>query len=310
MQSADGDDYVRLTAGGVEASSLTAPDVAPRYSGKAIINIKPTATADEIATGNYFRSLADACEALSRKWLDKNVSISLAAGMVDYGELTLQGVYGSGSIRITGNSANRAKLKGRMRIGYVGVPVEITYLDIDVPTGADIAKGSAIYAYGGAQVDVRYCEINGQGVSNSNTVGAFAENSAKIQIRDCALYNLQRPLYASVLSTIFGRANKGNSTVCVNGGIMMLEGTQPCGSATWDATKYLAGQVFTQNVTVDQGDYPSAPPSQPTTATYTLTHSDSYAGSWTRHSDSMSRTRLPSMNLPLQKSKLLWGCKT
>ena len=285
MQSADGDDYVRLTAGGVEASSLTAPDVAPRYSGKTIINIKPTATADEIATGNYFRSLVDACEALSRKWLDKNVSISLAAGMVDYGEAVLQGVYGHGSIRITGNGTNHAKLKGRVRVEYVGVPVEITYLDIDVPTGADVAKGAAVYACGGTQVDVRYCEINGQGVSGSNTVGAFAENSAKIQIRDCELYNLQRPLYASVLSTIFGRANKGNSTVCVNGGIMMLEGTQPCASTTWTATKYLAGQVFTQNVTVDQGDYPSAPPAQPTTATYTLTHSDSYAGGWARFPD-------------------------
>lgn len=285
MQSADGDDYVRLTAGGVEASSLTAPDVAPRYSGKAIINIKPAATENEIATGNYFRSLVDACEALSRKWLDKNVSISLAAGMVDYGEAVLQGVYGHGSIRITGNGTNHAKLKGRVRVEYVGVPVEITYLDIDVPTGADVAKGAAVYACGGTQVDVRYCEINGQGVSGSNTVGVFAENSAKIRARNCELYNLQRPIYASTLGMIFGQANKGNSTVCVNGGMMMLEGTQPCASTTWTATKYLAGQVFVQNVTVDQGDYPSAVPSQPTTATYTLTHSDSYAGSWTRHSD-------------------------
>lgn len=248
---------------GVYGQSIIAPNITQRYTGPTILYVDPAATETQIAAGNYFRSLADACATLRDRYLGYNVTVNLAAGMTEYGTVSLQGTMGYGSVTIEGASTGPAKLKGKLGLYSLAIRLYISYLDIDASLdyGVDV-KGCASY------VSLDHCVLNGRGTGVSGHYGVNAETGAKVRVTNCAIYNFARPIYANNTCMVSGVDNKGNSTVCASGAIMMLSGKQPCGSTAWTATQYGGGQVFAQSVTVDQGDYPSAPPAQPTTKTY------------------------------------------
>ena len=256
---------------GVYGQSIIAPNITQKYTGPTTLYVDPAATETQMAAGNYFRSLADACATLRDRYLGYNVTVNLAAGMTEYGTVSLQGTMGYGSVTINGASTGPAKLKGNLQLYSLAIRLSISYLDIDAPSGYGVdVKGCASY------VSLSNCVLNGSASGASTHYGVNAETGAKVNVADCAIYNFTRPIYANKTCMVSGNNNKGNSTVCANGAIMMLSGTQPCGSTTWTATKYGGGQVFPQDVTVDQGDYPTAA-TAPTTKTYYATTTRTYS---------------------------------
>lgn len=269
---------------GVYGQSIIAPNIMQKYTGSETLYVDPAATAAQMADGNYFRSLADACKAVNNKWLPNDVTINLAAGMTEYGTVMIRGIAGGGILKITGNSTNPAKLVGKLAIYSMGVRLEIKYLNTETASGESVhIKG------GGAYVTLDHCELNGSASGAGTLRGIMIEEGARVGVTNCAIYNFTRPIYANVLAMVYGKNNKGNATVAANGSIMMLTGTQPCGSTTWTASAWEGGQVFAQGVTVDQGDYPSAAPAQPTTQTYyaSTTHTYSPKTGWATSNDAV-----------------------
>lgn len=259
---------------GAQMQSLTAPDVTPRYKGPATLYVNPSATAAQIAAGNYYRSLADALAALHEKWVDRAVRINLAAGMVEYGTLSMSGVSGGNWIYITGDSAKPAKLVGRLNLYYNTSPVEITYLDVD-------SDGIGFNVAGCSWVQAGNCVITGPGTDVSGSYGVYAYNGTCMNVYDSEIYDSSYSLMASRAGNLSGSNNKGNCRVRALRSTMYLQGTQPCDSTTWTVSE-TAGKVYAGSVTVDQGSKPT-PETVPTTVTVGASATDSYysaSGAW------------------------------
>ena len=270
METSDGDEYIHIRSDGVSASSLSAPNVAPRYDGPSVLYVNPSATSAQIAAGNYFRSLADALAKLDRRWVGYEVTINLAAGMTEYGTPGLAGVSGGGKIIIQGSSSNRAKLVGGLILDHNASRIAVMNLNVDL-TGT-----AGILSKGDADVYIQYCTITGTGASGSR--GIHSRDGACVLADNCEIYDCERSLYGELCGVINGNSCKGNGRVGANRTTLYLVGTMPCDSTTWTASTW-AGQVLTSSVTVDQGSKPTAEPA-PVTAYYSYTGSDSYAGAW------------------------------
>ena len=262
---------------GASFQSVQAPNVTPRYDGPATLYVNPDATSAQVAAGNYFRSLADALAQLDKKWVGKNVTINLAAGMVEYGTLSLAGVSGGCWINIVGNSSNHAKLVGRLNLYYCTSPLLVKYLDIDT-TGIGLNVAGCMLVQYGLGV------ITGPGVSVSGTRCIYSSNGSTTVVYDSELYGCAYSMLSEFGGAITGSANKGNCLVGAARSMVFLQGTQPCTGTTW--TKYeWAGEVKTSsNVTVNMGSA-TTPEAEPTVASYTAINTDSYGGSWSRFDD-------------------------
>ena len=280
---ADGEtNMLSIDENGAQMQSLTCPDVAVRYNGAAALYVDPAATSAQVAAGNYFRSLADALAALSNRWIGKNVTVNLAAGMREYGTCIISGTAGTGVITIQGNSSNRAKLVGRLEIMYSGCVVAVKHLNIDA------VSGNHGISCTGAQTMaiIENCIITGADASQTS-YGVQAYRGAKADVHNCELYDHSRALYAQQMGTIQAYSCKGNCRVAVNNGIIHASGTMPCDSTTWAVSEW-AGKVFAStSVTVDQGSKPT-PETAPNTITVGASATDSYTDAW-RQADNVIR---------------------
>lgn len=263
---------------GLRASSVTAPDVAPRYRGKTNLYVNPAATGTQIAAGTHFRSLKDACAAVSGRWVDRSVVIHLAAGMTEYGDISLRGICGGRWVEIRGDESSRAKLVGSLTLAFNACPVYVRHLDIDtMDIGLNIE--------GTQTATVNHITVTGPGVSVSGTRGILSQRGSSVNLSDCEIYDCERSLYAQIGGTISGSGCRGNCRVGAVRSMMYLSGTQPCDSAEWTVAEY-AGKVEYEDVTVDQGTKPT-PEAAPTSVSYTATGTDSYAGGgWNYYRDS------------------------
>ena len=267
METSDGDEYIHIRNDGISASSLSAPDVTPRYGGPGTLYVNPNATSEQIAKGDTFRSLADALAKLSGRWVGYNVTINLAAGMTEYGSLSLVGVSGGWWITIQGNSSNPAKLVGGLYAYHGSSPVSVKYLNVDA-TG-----DRGVHAEGGGQmVQVLNCKITGRG----SGYGICSYRGACVEVENCEVYDFSWSLYGHNCGLLTGYNCKGNNQVSANHSTIYLRGTMPCDSPTWAYAASWAGQVIATSITVDQGSKPTPIPA-PTTAVYDLLHAVSYA---------------------------------
>lgn len=262
---------------GARMQSLVAPDVAPRYNGPTALFVNKSATSEQIASGNYYRSLADALAALSNRWIGNDVEVSVAAGTVEYGTVTLQGTAGSGMITITGDLTNHAKLVGKLRVVYSGCPVVLQNMNVDS------MSGNVGIECAGSQtmVIVENCVITGKGVGAAGGRGVLAFRGAKADVHSCELYDHERALYAQQAGAIQAYDCKGNCKIGVSSGIIHASGTMPDTTTTFAPAKW-AGEVFASNVSVDQGSRPSAE-AEPTTVNVTASATDSWysaSGAW------------------------------
>lgn len=276
--SEDGEtNMLSIDEDGARMQSLVAPDVAPRYNGPAALFVNKSATSEQIASGNYYRSLADALAALSNRWIGNDVEVSVAAGTVEYGTVTLHGTAGSGMITITGDLTNHAKLVGKLRVVYSGCPVVLQNMNVDS------MSGNVGIECAGSQtmVIVENCVITGKGVGATGGRGVLAFRGAKADVHSCELYDHERALYAQQAGAIQAYDCKGNCKIGVNGGIIHASGTMPDTTTTFAPAKW-AGEVFASNVSVDQGSRPSAE-AEPTTVNVTASATDSWysaSGAW------------------------------
>ena len=286
MQTTSGDEYLHITGSGIDASSLSAPNVTPRYDGPATLYVNPNATSAQIAAGNYYRSLADAAAAINYKWIDKGITINLAAGMVEYGTVTFRGTCGGQWITIKGDSTNHAKLVGKLLIYLCMSHVSVQYLDIDSPVNQRAIDVSGGYA------DISNCVITGKGTAatvngatNSASIGILAEQGARVVTGSCEIYDVYRSLYTQTAGQLQSSNNKGNCTVGANRTHMFVSGTAPCASTSWTYSEVAGGKVWTSSdITVNQGSKPTAE-AEPTTVNYNFTYADSYAGGWSYFED-------------------------
>lgn len=105
---------------GMTVPIVNSPSVAPRYTGPTSISVDASSAA--LADGSRFRTLTDALNALSNKWVDRNVTITLATNTTEPGVASLAGIGGSGVITIDLNSKT---VNGRLGFYYVTQPIEV-----------------------------------------------------------------------------------------------------------------------------------------------------------------------------------------
>lgn len=265
---------------GANMPKLIASNVAVRYDGPSTLYVNPSATAAQIEAGNYFRSLADACAALSYKWVQTSVTINLAAGMTEYGTVTLRGCSGGGWLTIQGNTSSPAKLVGKLQIYFCNNPVTVTYLNVD-----SAVNERAIDVAGG-YCDISYCVVTGKGtantvngVTNESSVGIIAQQGARVMVGNCELYDTVRSLYSQTCAQMAAANNKGNCIVGANRTHMFVSGTAPSNNATtWNYSEVAGGKVWGGSVTVNQGSKPTPVPA-PTSANVTANLTDSWYSS-------------------------------
>lgn len=258
---------------GLTAESVEAPNVAKRYDGPSAVYVDPAATSDQIAAGYYYRSLADVIAILSNRWIGRNVTVNLAAGMVEYGALELRGTTGSGQISIAGSASSPAKLVGSMRVYACSNTVEISCLNVDA------ADDAVAYRISGAST---YVHVQ-NAVVNGGSRGVQAEYGAAAYIQNCEFYDGAYSVCAWMMGQACSENNKGNTNLYATRARIYANGTQPCAETGFTYSAF-AGDVIAQSVTVDQGSSSSAE-AQPATASYAAANTDSYGDGWSRFDD-------------------------
>lgn len=290
ITSADGTErMLTIDKNGIHAQSIDCPNVAPRYDGPGTLYVNPNATSAQIAAGNYFRSMADAFAALSEKQIAYSVTINLAAGMTEYGNVRLRGVSGPYWVYINGNSSSRANLVGQLDLSYNKCMVRVQYLNVNSDVNA-----RAIFIGGATSMAIiQHCTVTGKGVSgtvdgesNTGSVGVYAEWGSNVQVTGCELYDTYRSLYVQTLGQMQSISNKGNCTIGANRSQIFVSGTAPSETAAGEWSQVQGGKIWVDSgVTIDQGSKPSAPTVTTKTVSYKANNSDVYAGGgWNNYS--------------------------
>lgn len=264
METADGDEYIHIRSDGISASSLSAPNVAKRYSGPGTLYVNPNATSAQIAAGNYFRSLSDALATINNRMLDYNVFIYLTSGISDYANAVVKGVYGYGGVIIYGRGAT---LYGTMTVNSSHAQVQIEQLNVAIPSGVDqaaytIKNTGCVYVWN--------CTMSG------NHRAFTVESGGLLDARNCTFkVNADNSAYVLRATASFENCI-GNGQLLCHRGYMTAAGKVPINGATfWECC--VPNNTSSLVPTAADGT-PAAPVIS--TATYNYTSSDSYAGRW------------------------------
>lgn len=215
---------------GFHSPNVDSPSVAPRYMGPTAITVNASSAASP--DGSSFRTLTDALAALSGKWLDKDVTVTVATntgeggGAAEYARLA--GVFGSGSVTVAGGGKTVAT---RLGIERVGVPVAVSALTI-ASSYAPSSQDAVVWCAAVADVRLSGCTINGSGVGNN--IDGFACRSGSARIASTNIANTRMPIAARG-----GRIHVDGCTgsgyyglVAVDGGRITYNGTYPSGSGS------------------------------------------------------------------------------
>ncbi len=269
METSDGDEFIHITNSGISASSLEAPNVARRYAGKTAIIVRPDATSAQIAGGGYFRSLPEACAALSGRYLDKNVTITVSG--TTYGDAYLRGVTGFGSVTVTGG--------GNILYGSLSLLDNTAEIWVN---GLKIVRSGSAYAFAGRQYGTGWarwyqCVLDG----NGGDQGFLTDRGARAMIWSCELYNAAKLLQVSHnanVSCIGLKGGGGTNFLHGDGGLVTWSGTRP------DGVLSIANPCLREpyDLAALPIDYGTAQPSVPVvqTAAYSYLYSDSHVGGW------------------------------
>lgn len=281
LRTSDGDEYVNINEAGVSASSISAPDVMPRYDGPTQLLVDPTFDANTIENGvsepgDSFRSLKDALASLSYRTVPYGVTIYLVPGMVEYGDSMLAGCISAYGITIrTASSSNRATIYGQIEICHSLGFFKVQYVNMNPP-----ASVHGVYVYGnGVFAQVTQCTIKGTGVSAHGAYGIYVLDGAKALVTSTEIYDCTYSVYSSMMAEVRASANKGNCRYYINGALMYIIGTAPCDQTSFTYSYSNAGEGRTSNVTVDQGTASGTAAPTMGTGTYLATSTASYKGS-------------------------------
>lgn len=283
LRTSDGDEYVHISEAGVSASSISAPNVMPKYTHANNLLVSPYYTSETISYNNCYRSLQEAFDQLSGKVIDKAVSVLLDHSSVDYGSnAKLQGAIFLKGLRIGVNGSNTPTLAGAIRVINCVGDIQISNIAINTDSywGIDIENHSGY-------VLIDQCKISG-----NPYYGIYVHRGSNVQIQSSEIYNAYgASVMADFASHIYMQQNKGNSPIVSNkGSIVQLCGPQPSGNASsLDYQESWGGKVFTDNVRVDQGSAGGSSVPVLTTATYTATSTGSYKGSGSKYRNDVAQ---------------------
>ena len=258
------------------AERIEAPNVALRYNGPAALYVNPSATSAQVTAGNYYRSLTEACAAVSGRFLGKSVTITVQGDT--YGDAALDGVYGSGSVTIQGSGNS---LIGTLTLKDCGSRIYLYGLTVSQPSASTATRAVWI---AGCQYVAMESSVSISG--NGGTYALLIEYGSTAWLYGVALYNatyLMYCLYNTHVTTLNLKGGGGTYFAWANGCLLKMAGTRP------DGTLRRANAALTvpDDPTALTIDYGSATPSVPavSTATYNYLYSDSYRGGWSYFSD-------------------------
>ena len=268
METSDGDEYIHIRNDGISASSLSAPNVAKRYSGPTGLYVNPNATSAQIAAGNYFRSLSDALATVNNRMLDYNVFITMASGMSDYTDAVISGVYGDGAILIYGENAT---VYGTVTVRNSHAQVHINSLHVAIPSGVERA------AY---EVRNAYLSIYSSTMSGNHRAFTVDVNGY-LDARSCVFrVNAENSAYV-LRSTASFEECIGNGRMLCHRGNMTAYGKVPIGGASyWESC---VPNNLSSLIPTGTDGTPAAPVIQ--TASWNYLYSDSYGNGWGNFSD-------------------------
>lgn len=270
----DGEEMVaQFDENGVTAKRITAGNIAYRYDGASMIGVKPDATSEQMTTGAYYRSLTDACAAISGRNLDKDVTIVVEGD--SYGSAVLYGICGRGSLTVLGNGRS---LTGELLIGRNTV-------DIVVDSLTTTSTGSAAaLQQGPGWMQWTRCKFVGN--TSAGSYGLRLERHASAFMFECELYNAEHLLsVATNADVVCNMLKGGNGTNFLygDGGNIKWYGTRPGGNLRIDHPSFTSpGDLSALAI-----DYGTAQPAVPTiqTASWDYLYSDSYANGWSNYAD-------------------------
>ena len=274
IPSEDGERMIaQFDENGVTAERVHAGNVAYRYDGAAMLYVNPNATGAQVAAGNYFRSLADACAAVSGRNLDREVTINVQGD--SYGTAAIYGVCGRGSLTVLGSGR---MLTGQLLIGRNTADIVVNGLT-STATGA-----AAAIQQGPGWVQWTRCKFIGN--SSGGSSGLFIDRHAAAFMFECELYNAEHLLSVGKNSDVVCNMLKGGggtNFLYGDGGNVKWYGTRPDGSLRTDhPALYAPGDLAALAI-----DYGTAQPSAPAiqTTEYNYLYSDSYRSGWQWFSD-------------------------
>ena len=177
-----------LQHGGTGVSVKTISELAkalglmPVYTGPSDIYVDPNATAEQVATGGYFRTFQAALDVLSYKAILSFVTVHLAAGMAETGTWMMRGSFILGeTVTITGDASNPAILTGTLSIRRISGKVILTNFEVnfsDDNTGVDIL---------GKNTDACLQKVVVRGSGNGNCIRT--DEAVYLNIENCEMYN-------------------------------------------------------------------------------------------------------------------------
>lgn len=275
IPSADGETTVaQFDENGLTASRVSAGNIAYRYDGAAALYVNPNATSAQVAAGNYYRSLADACAAVSGRYLDSSVTIHVQG--TTYGDAYLRGVTGYGSVTVAGGNNI---LYGSLSLLDNTAEIWVNSLKI-VRTGTNQVFAGRQYGMGWARW--YQCVLDGNGGDQA----LLSDRGARLMIHKTELYNAARLLQVSHnadASCVSLKGGGGTHFFHGDGGRVTWSGTRPDGTLSI-ANPCLREPYDLAALTIDYGTaQPSVPAVQ--TATYNYLYSDSYRSGWQWFSD-------------------------
>lgn len=276
LRTSDGDEYVNINEVGVSASSVSAPNVTPRYDGPASLAVNPLYTSAEMeaAPGARYRSLKDALAALSDKYVPYPVNVTLVAGATEYGDALLHGCVAPYGIGIWGQSAsNRSAVNGKVTITQCVGPIDFGYIDVNSAANTD-----GIFIDGSAMVvHVGNCNFSGSGGSAVST-----NAGANVQVYNTSMRGYSYSIYAYMMSTVYSSGNSGNCDIAADCSIVYGSGYQPSSTSTLAPAEIRGGMFRNGGCSVNQGSGSSSSVTL-TTATYPATSTGSYKGSGSKY---------------------------
>ena len=284
LRTSGGEHFLNITSEGVGASSIHSPTVAARYDGADVLYVDQNATEEQMKGGDHYRSLADACAALSGKHVDRDVAIWMASGMTEYGKAALSGICGSGSVTILGRNS---LIQGNVLLAQCTVPILIQALKVSA------AEGDGIEVRG-TYAQVNMCTLT----SLADGCAISVRDGGRLKCGGCVLAGEVTIVYADETSQSKFLNCTGEGRI-LNEGVMILDGSTPDGEIT--------NRGFLKNDSTTPTPIPPTvtPPTPEATQTaqFDMTNSDSYAGgTWSFFEDADIRQGM------VGESGRIYGC--
>lgn len=243
------------------ADTILSPSVINTYTGYYTLYVDPGYTGN---APNVYKSVREACEALSGKYLRQTVYINFLNNttqtIYENAGIKLEGVCGPGRIWLSGANKNKTII-GYISIENCSVAIFIDWINIreSRPLNSGARNTALVHASHSNLVTMQHCTLNG----NNTTTNGFLADYTLSSMWDNIIRNVTTGYN---VNSHFGvvEASVGNLTNALwcNSGIMFCVGTVPTGGRVktkngqiYESGSSTAPGTTTPGVTVEQTGY-------------------------------------------------------